>query len=48
MMYKITIEEVYEVEGNSYPKTEKVYEQKVGDLNMPAIIAVVNGLDKID
>ena len=45
MYYKITIETISELdEGEKYPKTEKIYEQVLPELEVAKIVAVVNKL----
>ena len=42
MMYKITIDEVYEVDGKDYPKTVEIYKQNIPNLNIPEVVKFLN------
>lgn len=45
-MFKITVEVLKEVDDKGYERFEDVYEQKVSELDLKAVIAVINGLQK--
>lgn len=42
MKYKITINEMWEIEGQNYPKNETVYEQVVEKLDVPDLVKYIN------
>jgi hypothetical protein len=43
--YRIEVSRIEPLkEGDRYPNTTKLYEQTVPELDLPAVIAVVNGL----
>lgn len=42
-MYKITVEVLKEIDNKGYERFEDIYEQKVSELDLKAVIAVVNG-----
>ena len=42
MMYKITIEELYEVEGEDYPKAVEIYSQRIANLDVEDLVARIN------
>ena len=46
MKYKITIEEIIEIDGSKYPDTRTIYEQTTDRLIVQEVVAVVNGLFK--
>ena len=42
MLYKITIEEVYEVDGKDYPKKNEIYSQTVENLQVSKLVSIIN------
>jgi len=44
MKYKITIDELIEKEGDSYPKERSVYTQVVENIDLLAVIKAVNSV----
>lgn len=47
MKYKIEIEELTNIEGKEYPRTNKVYEQIIEDLPLEEVILLVNSKKKV-
>lgn len=42
MLYQITIEEVYEVEGKDYPKKVEIYKQQIPNINIAETVNFLN------
>ncbi len=45
-MYSIKIEELTESDNQKYPNRNEIYVQEIENLDIKAVIAVVNGLKK--
>lgn len=43
--YKITVEEIHEIEGEKYPDKKSIYEQTVEELDLKGVIATVNEMN---
>lgn len=42
MLYQITIEEVYEVDGKDYPKKVEIYKQQIPNINIAETVQFLN------
>ena len=42
MLYQITIEEVYEVEGKDYPKKVEIYKQQIANVDVSDVVRFLN------
>jgi hypothetical protein len=42
MLYQITIEEVYEVEGKDYPKKVEIYQQQIANVDVSEVVRFLN------
>jgi hypothetical protein len=46
-MYIIKIEEVQPTDGATYEKTKTIYEQRIGDLDIEAVIKAANKIQSL-
>ena len=48
MKYRVTIEEVIEIEGKNYTSHNEIYQQVVEDLVVPNLVTIINTKNQHD